>query len=185
MASQFQSQVLENGQWVTRTSNVNDVLSKPATKPAKQKQPPPQCGIMTRTLIESPVAHWILPVRLRSPQHNDIAIVGVSTAFCLSSPRHPSPMPLHDIEIASMNRQPTDRLHFGRWRANNFTSQRITTCKFQNFKMTCSSTASRRRGISGPVFATPRSLALSIAMTLTPAGFRLAEVTGNSTMILT
>ncbi|KAK7697896.1 hypothetical protein SLS64_013065 [Diaporthe eres] len=61
MASQFQSQVFENGQWVTRTSNVNDVLSKPATKPAKQKQPPPQCGIMTRTLVESPVAHWILP----------------------------------------------------------------------------------------------------------------------------
>ncbi|KAL1854374.1 hypothetical protein Daus18300_011473 [Diaporthe australafricana] len=76
MASQFQSQVFENGQWVTRTSNVNDVLSKPVTKPTKQKQPPPQCGIMTRTLVDSPVAHWILPVRLRSPQHNDIAIVG-------------------------------------------------------------------------------------------------------------
>lgn len=108
MASQFQSQVLENGQWVTRTSNVNDVLSKPATKPAKQKQPPPQCGIMTRTLVESPVAHWILPVRLRSPQHNDIAIVGVSTWFCSPSPRPPSPTSIHNIKVAAIERQPTD-----------------------------------------------------------------------------
>lgn len=77
MAAQFQSHVLENGQWVTRTTNVDDILSKPAMKPTKQtRQPPPQCGIMTRTVVESPVAHWIIPVRLRSPQHNDIAFVG-------------------------------------------------------------------------------------------------------------
>ncbi|KUI63102.1 hypothetical protein VP1G_10219 [Cytospora mali] len=77
MAAQFQSHVLENGQWVTRTTNVDDILSKPTMKPTKQiRQPPPQCGIMTRTVVESPVAHWIIPVRLRSPQHNDIAFVG-------------------------------------------------------------------------------------------------------------
>ncbi|KAK7743196.1 hypothetical protein SLS53_004281 [Cytospora paraplurivora] len=78
MAAQFQSHVLENGQWVTRMTNVDDLLSKPTMKPAKQiRQPPPQCGIMTRTVVESPVAHWIIPVRLRSPQHNDIAFVGL------------------------------------------------------------------------------------------------------------
>lgn len=75
----FQSHVLENGQWVTRTNNINDLLNSRAAvaKPATERHHGPQCGIMTRTVAQSPVAHWILPVRLRSSQHNDIAFVGV------------------------------------------------------------------------------------------------------------
>lgn len=73
----FESHVFENGRWVTRTTNLNELLNKTAAHPpAQRQQHAPQCGIMTRTLVHSPVAHWILSVRLRSSQHNDVAFVG-------------------------------------------------------------------------------------------------------------
>lgn len=80
----FQSHVLENGHWVERTTNVVDILRK-KTVPAKPNQQVPQCGILTRTIVQSPVAHWVLPVRLRSSQHNDVAFVGVRVPRPLSS----------------------------------------------------------------------------------------------------
>lgn len=74
----FESHVLENGRWVTRTTNINDLINnKAATRPTTERQHAPQCGIMTRTLVHSPVAHWILSVRLRSSQNNDVAFIGV------------------------------------------------------------------------------------------------------------
>ncbi|KAJ2902583.1 putative fun12-general translation factor eif2 like-protein [Zalerion maritima] len=75
----FQTSVLENGQWVTRTIGVNTIL-----QPGRQQEPqqtrvpqrPLDCGILTRTLIESPVVNNILPVRLRSSRANDVAFIG-------------------------------------------------------------------------------------------------------------
>lgn len=79
----FQSHVFEDGQWVTRTNNLNDIINRSAaTKPAREIQHAPQCGILTRTVVQSPLAHWILSVRLRSSKHNDVAFVGVSTSTC-------------------------------------------------------------------------------------------------------
>lgn len=79
----FQSHVFENGHWVSTESTLQDVLNKPNTaRPTAQTRPPPRCGILTRTVIQSSVAHWILSVRLRSPQHNDVAFVGVSRVPC-------------------------------------------------------------------------------------------------------
>ncbi|KAF3768013.1 hypothetical protein M406DRAFT_254924 [Cryphonectria parasitica EP155] len=74
----FQSHVLENGQWVTRDSNLVDLLNKTSTTRGSPRQVrrAPRCGIMTRTVVQSPVAHWVLSVRLRSSQHNDVAFVG-------------------------------------------------------------------------------------------------------------
>lgn len=76
----FQSHVLEDGRWVMRTANINDVINnsnnKAAASPAPQRQPAPACAVMTRTIVHSPVAHWILSVRLRSSQHNDVAFIG-------------------------------------------------------------------------------------------------------------
>lgn len=76
----FQSQVLENGEWVTRTNDLRDIINRnAATRPARDVQQAPRCGIMTRTVVQSPLAHWILSVRLRSSKHNDVAFIGVST----------------------------------------------------------------------------------------------------------
>ncbi|KAF9784812.1 hypothetical protein IL306_007085 [Fusarium sp. DS 682] len=75
----FQSSVLRDGEWVTQTVNFQDALkaSSGAPKTASDPSPKaPECGIVSRTIIESPVVHWILPVCLRSRSHNDIAFIG-------------------------------------------------------------------------------------------------------------
>ncbi|KAJ4193419.1 hypothetical protein NW755_003411 [Fusarium falciforme] len=74
----FQSSVLRDGEWVTETVNFQDALkasTAPKTNP-KPRAEPPVCGVLTRTLIESPVVHWVLPVWIRSRSHNDVAFVG-------------------------------------------------------------------------------------------------------------
>ncbi|KAL2671140.1 hypothetical protein Neosp_013714 [[Neocosmospora] mangrovei] len=74
----FQSSVLRDGEWVTETVNFQDALkasTTPKTNP-KPRAEPPVCGVLTRTLIESPVVHWVLPVWIRSRSHNDVAFIG-------------------------------------------------------------------------------------------------------------
>lgn len=76
----FQSSVFRNGQWVTETVNLQDALRasavpKPTSAPRAE---PPVCGLLSTTIVESPVVHWALPVRLRSRAHNDVAFIGVS-----------------------------------------------------------------------------------------------------------
>ncbi|KAI6776079.1 hypothetical protein HG530_000024 [Fusarium avenaceum] len=75
----FQSSVLRDGEWVTQTVNFQDALKASSAAPKAALGPNPEaptCGILTRTIVESPVIHWILPVWLRSRSHNDIAFVG-------------------------------------------------------------------------------------------------------------
>ncbi|KAF5656065.1 putative FUN12-general translation factor eIF2 [Fusarium sp. NRRL 25303] len=75
----FQSSVLRDGEWVTQTVNFQDALNASSTTPKAASDPSlkaPECGILSRTVIESPVVHWILPVCLRSRSHNDIAFIG-------------------------------------------------------------------------------------------------------------
>lgn len=83
----LQTNVFHNGEWVTRTVLPGDLL-KEATAPAPPKPPKriptsPTYGILTRTIIESPVFSWVLPVQLRSPKHNDVVFVGVRTEIPL------------------------------------------------------------------------------------------------------
>lgn len=75
-----QTSVLRDGEWVTETVGIHSVLKSLAPKPAKKPNPnkAPTCGLFTRTVIETELAHFILPVRLRSPHRNDVAFVGVS-----------------------------------------------------------------------------------------------------------
>ena len=79
----FQSSVYRDGQWVTETVNLEDALRvSAAPKPTAAPRPkPPVCGLLSRTVIESPVVHWALSVRLRSHSHNDVAFVGVSPLY--------------------------------------------------------------------------------------------------------
>ncbi|KAF5133642.1 hypothetical protein E5D57_004268 [Metarhizium anisopliae] len=74
----FQTSILRDGEWVTETVNLQAALKASTTpKSAARAHPePPSCGILSRTIVESPVVHRILPVRLRSETHNDIAFVG-------------------------------------------------------------------------------------------------------------
>lgn len=73
--------VQRDGQWVTETVDMQTVLNKAQEpKPVKQSNRirPPTCGLLTRTVVETELAHFILPVRLRSSHNNDVAFVGVS-----------------------------------------------------------------------------------------------------------
>jgi len=76
----FQTNVFRGGEWVTETVDVHAVLKASAPKPLKKQRllKPPECGVLTRTVVESQLVNSILPVRLRSCDHNDVAFVGVS-----------------------------------------------------------------------------------------------------------
>jgi hypothetical protein len=79
----FQTSVLRDGHWVTETVDVDDALRAAAATGAKYSKPvqeAPECGILFKTVIESPIVRWILPVRLRSSRYNDIAFIGVGRA---------------------------------------------------------------------------------------------------------
>lgn len=75
----FQTSILRDGEWVTETVNLQAALKASATPKAATRPhlDPPSCGVLSRTIVESPIVHWILPARLRSEAHNDIAFVGV------------------------------------------------------------------------------------------------------------
>lgn len=86
----FETSSLVNGQWTTRTMGVDAVLQhynqedKEARMAHVEVEQAPTLGLLTQTVIRSPLAHWILPVRLRSQESNDVAFVGVRTIFPVS-----------------------------------------------------------------------------------------------------
>ncbi|KAJ3567767.1 hypothetical protein NPX13_g6655 [Xylaria arbuscula] len=79
MAS-LQTHVLVDNEWVTRTVTADELIGSPVHQPTKleisKRSKPPKCGILTRTVIESPVVRWVLPAQLRSFRFNDVALVG-------------------------------------------------------------------------------------------------------------
>ena len=89
----FHTSVFENGGWVTRTVDVSKALQpgmKKKKEPEKVIQRPLDCGILTRTMVESPLVKYILSVRLRDDRANDVAFIGVGCYAESSS----SPAPL-------------------------------------------------------------------------------------------
>ncbi|KAI1498641.1 mono-functional DNA-alkylating methyl methanesulfonate N-term-domain-containing protein [Biscogniauxia marginata] len=76
----LQSYVLENDQWVARTISAEELMrDNGASRKRMGRQPPlkpPTCGLLTRTIIDSPIIRWVLPVQLRSSRYNDVALVG-------------------------------------------------------------------------------------------------------------
>ncbi|KAK0102889.1 hypothetical protein ONS96_005517 [Cadophora gregata f. sp. sojae] len=73
---------LIDGQWVTRTLDVNTVLrhydqqDKDAATTLREVEKAPKLGLLTQTVIRSPLVHWILPARLRDNRKNDVAFIG-------------------------------------------------------------------------------------------------------------
>ena len=79
----FEASTLVNGEWTTRTLDVNTVLrhydqqDEEAAANAIEIDSSPVLGLLTQTVIRSPVVHWILPAKLRDSNTNDVAFIGV------------------------------------------------------------------------------------------------------------
>jgi hypothetical protein len=79
----FATNTLVNGEWTTRTIDVDAVLrhydqqDREASVNAVQVQRPPVLGLLTQTALRSPLVHWILRGRLRDLDKNDVAFIGV------------------------------------------------------------------------------------------------------------
>jgi hypothetical protein len=99
-----QTNVFRDGVWVTETVGLQAVLHAAATPKGTKKRDvsvAPAYGILTRTVLESPLVHSILAVRLRSTHLSDIAFVGVSQFFCLPPPRYsPEELLLGDLKFS-------------------------------------------------------------------------------------
>lgn len=80
----LETNTLVNGAWTTQTLDVNDVLrhynqqDKEANVQAPEVEEAPVLGLLSQTVIRSPLAHWILSVRLRDSISHDVAFIGVS-----------------------------------------------------------------------------------------------------------
>lgn len=101
--------VWQNDQWVTRTLGTDKVLEANAPEPMPElfHASRPLCGLLTRTVVESPTVQFILPARLRDGYHNDIAFVSVGTSSPPLSPqslhtRPISPTPLPHLRVLSL-----------------------------------------------------------------------------------
>ncbi|KAJ5052074.1 uncharacterized protein L3040_001834 [Drepanopeziza brunnea f. sp. 'multigermtubi'] len=73
---------LVDGEWVTRTLDLNTVLrhydqqDKDAAAAFTEVERAPKLGLLTQTVIRSPLVHWVLPIRLRDDKTHDVAFVG-------------------------------------------------------------------------------------------------------------
>lgn len=78
----FESNTLVNGAWTTRVLDVNTVLrhydqqDKENGTNLQDVEQTPKFGLLTQTVIRSPLVHWILPVRLRDSRIHDVAFIG-------------------------------------------------------------------------------------------------------------
>lgn len=95
----FQTNIFRDGEWVTQTVDLDAALraSASTTKlPAEAVFPSdrPPCGILSSTVTESPLVHKILPVRIRSKNHNDVAFIGVG---------HPAHVPVRPLASPSLS----------------------------------------------------------------------------------
>ncbi|KAF1992529.1 hypothetical protein K402DRAFT_8326 [Aulographum hederae CBS 113979] len=76
--------VLENGVWVTRPVPMEQVISRnrprppaPVLKMASQSSAPElTTGVLTKTLVRSPVVNQVLRAKIRSRDRNDVVCVG-------------------------------------------------------------------------------------------------------------
>lgn len=79
----FESNTLVNGEWTTRVLDVDTVLrhydqqEKENGANLLDVEQTPKFGLLTQTVIRSPLVHWILPIRLRDSRIHDVAFIGV------------------------------------------------------------------------------------------------------------
>lgn len=91
----FATNTLVNGEWTTRTVDVDAVLrhyneqDEGASSSGVEVQKPPVLGVLAQTAIRSPLVNLIIPCKLRGSKTNDIAFIGVSgpSLLCIESAR--------------------------------------------------------------------------------------------------
>ena len=79
----IQTSVLVDGHWTTRIMDRDQViaLNRDGSRQEKQSsalvspQRPPLLGILTQTIIRSPVVKWIIPAQIRHENKNDVIFV--------------------------------------------------------------------------------------------------------------
>jgi hypothetical protein len=85
MAGLLQTGTLVDGQWMTTNVDINTVLERHRERKQDESQSeaekPPVFGLLTQTVIDSPVIHWILTARIRSAEYHDVAFIGVSQVY--------------------------------------------------------------------------------------------------------
>ena len=82
----LQTNVLINGRWTTRILDRQQFQSMAMNRDAMEKQKsntnsmfsapkPPVLGILTQTLVRSPVIRFIIPARIRHQKYNDVLLI--------------------------------------------------------------------------------------------------------------
>ena len=77
------TRVLENGVWTHRIVGLHTILQHRQDQieedPSMMELPnmSPELGVMTSTLVNSPAANFILPIRIRDKDKNDVVFVNV------------------------------------------------------------------------------------------------------------
>lgn len=83
----LETNTLVNGEWTTRRLDVDTVLrhydqqEKEHSSNLMDSESAPVLGLLTQTVVRSPLVHWILPVSLRNLDKHDVAFVGVSSSL--------------------------------------------------------------------------------------------------------
>ncbi|KAF4301921.1 Cleavage/polyadenylation specificity factor A subunit [Botryosphaeria dothidea] len=79
----LQTGVFENGQWVTRRVSIQDILQQNSQRESHVQQTPfrppmeqPVVGLLSRSVLQSPVVNWIIPARVRNREKNDVVFIG-------------------------------------------------------------------------------------------------------------
>ncbi|CAI6235125.1 unnamed protein product [Periconia digitata] len=82
MAFQFQQSVLVDGEWVSRSTNAYDIMPRSHDSAAVDEdqpmlpEPTPCLGILSRTIIETPLFKFILSANIRRSGLSDVLYVG-------------------------------------------------------------------------------------------------------------
>ena len=80
----IQTRSFIDGAWVTQTVDVHHIIAQnreprqhrqPATPLESLPQKAPRLGLLSQTLVRSPVAKWIIPARIRHESKNDVIFI--------------------------------------------------------------------------------------------------------------
>lgn len=79
----LQTNVFENGRWITRNIDPYQARAQNTEPQRKEKTESsslslakePSLGLVTHTLVRSPVIKWIIPARVRHPHKNDVLFI--------------------------------------------------------------------------------------------------------------
>jgi hypothetical protein len=90
MADWITTTTLIDGQYQAQRVDINTVLlqnKRPSTVPPLPEHEPVELGLLTQTIVQSPVVNWTLSARLGNAQDHDVVFIGVSSLSLCSSKR--------------------------------------------------------------------------------------------------